>query len=154
MRRVFLLAVAVLMAAGLGCSKTVLIEDAAFDARTKVVVTFADGATVRGKINIDESVTIVSDEMMFKGQIDNLDDDLIYIENCTFLRRTGDSGAQFDRLVDSRVYLGEDVARFEFSRNDIVKVEQVKIDGLRTATKSAFWLIASSVGLILLGEKS
>ena len=154
MRRVFLLAVAVLMAAGLGCSKTVLIEDATIDARTKVVVTFADGASVRGKINIDESVTVVSDEMMFKGTIDNLDNEVIYIENCTFIRRTGDSAAQFNRLVDSRVYLGEDVERFEFNRSDIVKVEQVKIDGLRTATKSAFWLIAGSVGLILLGEKS
>ena len=92
MKRVFLLAIVVLVLAGLGCSRTVLISDSEFTARQKVVVTFEDGSWIKGKIGLDEKVTLVSNGMVYRARIDNVttesDDNPgeIIVGDCTFIR--------------------------------------------------------------------
>ena len=57
-------------------------------------------------------------------------------------------------MADARIDLNTDPVSFVFKREDIVKVERVAVDPLKTASNSLFWMLAGAVGLILLGEKS
>ncbi len=154
MKRVFLLAVVVLLISGPGCSRTVLDNDSDLNVRQKLVVTFADGSWIRGKIGLDEKVTIVSDGSIYRARIDDLNDSEIFVGNCTFIRKVGDRNAAYDRLTNARIDLNTDPVSFVFYHTDIVTVERVEVDPIRTGANSLFWMITGAVGLILLGEKS
>ena len=156
MWRAVLLAVAVLVlcAAGLGCAKRVPWEGPLEANRTAVLI-FADGSEIRGKINTDEKVEYTTASGVYRGVIDNVTDEEIELRDCRFLRsRVGDR-AEKERLSQARVDLGvESIESVVLQQADIVRTEHVKVDALKTASRSVFWVLAGVASALLLSEKS
>jgi hypothetical protein len=50
--------------------------------------------------------------------------------------------------------LGEAPREFTLRRADITRVEQVKLDPLRTASQSLFWTLTGAISSFLLAERS
>ncbi len=156
MRRAILLAMAVLVlcAAGLGCAKRVPWEGP-LEARRTMVLTFKDGSEIRGKINIDEKVELTTGGNVYRGVIEDLTDEEIELRDCRFVRRQGGSQAEEERLSQARVDLGmENIDSIVLQRADIKSTEHVKVDGLKTASRSVFWVVAGMASALLLAEKS
>jgi len=156
MWRAVLLAVAVLVlcAAGLGCAKRVPWEGPLEANRTAVLI-FADGSEIRGKINTDEKVEYTTANGVYRGVIEDLTDEEIGLRDCRFLRSRGGNQAEAERLRQARIDLGvENIDSAVLQRADIVNTEQVKVDALKTAARSVFWLLAGMTTALLLSEKS
>jgi hypothetical protein len=156
MRRAVLLAVAVLVlcAAGLGCAKRVPWEGP-LEARRTMVLVFDDASEIRGKINIDEKVELSTGGGVYRGVIEDLNDEEIELRDCRFLRRRGGNQAEEERMSQARVDLGiEKIDSIVLERAHVVSTEHVKVDALKTASRSVFWVLAGMVSALLLAEKS
>ncbi len=156
MRHAVLLAMAVLVlcAAGAGCTKRIPWEGP-LEARKTMVLVFADGSEIRGKINLDESVELTHQGAIYRGVIEDLTDQEIELRDCRFVRRQGVSEAEEQRLTRARVDLGmENIESLVLEREDIVATEHVRVDGLKTASRSVFWIVSGVVAGLLLAEKS
>lgn len=156
MWRTVLLVVAVLTlcAAGSGCAKRVPWEGP-LEARRTVVLVFADGSEVRGKINTDETVEYTSAAGVYSGVIDNVTDQEIELRNCRFVRDRDTSLAEQQRLSQARIDLGvENIESVILQRADIVSTDHVKVDALKTAARSVFWVLAGMTTALLIQEKS
>lgn len=167
MRRAFSLTVAMtmLLATGLGCTKRVPFEEPTAEqrgpgkhtwhARQTTVITFEDGSQIKGKIGaIDERVELVTGGAIYRATVADLTDDEIVLQECKFIQQVGDYQAARDRLTNARVDLGFVPVDFVFQLDEITRVERVKIDPLKTASRAAFWAFTLAVSAFLLVEKS
>lgn len=145
---------AVVLVASTGCTKRVPIETGTLDPRLQVVVTFADGTQISGKIGMDERVDLYSQGRLYRGRIDDVTLDEIMLRDCRLLRSLDDQEAQWSRVIDVHHELGEAAQEFTFRRADIKSIERVKLDPLRTASQSLFWTLAGAVSTFLLAERS
>lgn len=143
-----------ILVVGLGCTKRVPMEDPAFGARKKVVVTFNDGTEIHGKIGIDETVTLITDGMVYRALVYDLTDDEIELDECQFIRKVGDHTAARERMESAVADLGHEVDEFILDRSEIQSVEQLQVDPLKTASRAAFWALSGAVSAFLLVEKS
>ncbi len=151
---VWALAALVLLAAGSGCTKRVAWEEP-LDSRKTMVLTFEDGSEIRGKINLDETVELTKDGAIYKGVIEEVNDEEIELRYCRFVRRSGGTEAAHQRMKHARVDLGqENIDSIIFLREEIVNVDRVQIDALKTASRSVFWLLSGAATAFLLSEKS
>jgi hypothetical protein len=139
---------------GLGCTKLVPLEDPTLSESRTSVITFKDGSTIEGKIDLDEGVIVVTQGSVYGGVIYDLTDEEIILDECRYLRMEGDHGAASDRLQSARVDLAAELLSFEFRRADIDRVEQVKVDPMKTATRAAFWAVTGVVSVFLMQERS
>jgi len=156
MRHAVLLAMSVLVlcAAGAGCTKRIPWEGP-LEARKSMVLVFADGSEIRGKINLDETVELTHQGAVYRGVIEDLTDQEIELRDCRFVRRQGVSDAEVQRLGQARVDLGmENIDNIVLEREDIVTTEHIRVDGLKTASRSVFWAVSGVVVGLLLSEKS
>lgn len=143
----------ILLAAG-GCTKRVPVETGSFDAMNKYQVTFNDGSTVRGKMNLNETVEVTTGGYVYRGNIVDLTPDELYVEDCRLIRKVGSEESERARMYASVRNLEQEPAQFVFKLSDVKQVDRVKVDPLRTATRSAFWALTGIVSAILLSEKS
>jgi hypothetical protein len=156
MRHAALLAMTVLVlcAAGSGCTKRVPWEGP-LEARKTMVLIFDDGSEIRGKINLDESVELTREGAVYRGVIEDLTDQEIELRDCRFIRRQGVSEAEEQRLTQARVDLGvQNIDSIVLERSDIVGTEYVRVDALKSASRSVFWIVAGATMAFLLAEKS
>jgi hypothetical protein len=137
-----------------GCTKRVPVEVGSLDPRQRVVVTFTDGSQVRGRIGLDERVEVTSQGSVYGGRIQDVTLEEITLRDCRLLRAQADREAQWSRLVDARHELGAEPREFTFRRADITRIDQVKLDALRTASQSVFWTLAGALSAFLLAERS
>ena len=156
MRRVLsaLIVGSIILTMGLGCTKRVPMEDPAFDARKKVVVTFNDGTQIQGKIGLDETVTLITDEMIYRAIVYEVGDDEIVLDESRFVRRVGDHTAARERMESAVTDLGYEADEIILDRSEIQSVEQVRVDALKTASRAAFWARSGAFSAFLLVEKS
>ncbi len=154
-RACYLTTVLLLLAtAGLGCTKLVPLEDPTLSERQTSVITFKDGSTIRGRINVDEGVTVVTGGAVYDGVIYELTQEEIILDECRFLREVETYGAPQQRLRNAQVDLRVELQSFEFQRDEIDRVEQVKVDAMKTATRAAFWAMTGFVSMFLMQERS
>ncbi|MBP6875022.1 MAG: hypothetical protein KBD56_03030 [Candidatus Eisenbacteria bacterium] len=147
------LALTILLAAG-GCTKRVPVESGKFDAMGKYQVTFADGSSVRGKMNLNEAVEVTAGGNIYRGTIADLSPDEILVENCRLIRKVDSEESEQTRMYEAVRNLEQEPAQFVFKLSDVKQVDRVKVDPLQTATRSAFWALTGIVSAILLSEKS
>ena len=154
MRRFILgaLAVVLVLAAG-GCTKRVLV-DGTYDQMHTYVLTFEDGTTIKGKIGLNEGVEVVTGGNVYHAEIRNLSLDTISIDEARLIRSLGDYQAASERMITVRRDLEDSPQEFTFDLDKITRIERVKIDPLRTATRSAFWTLTGVVSAFLASEKS
>ncbi len=148
------MAAALIMAAGQGCAKRVPVQGADLDAKLKLVVHFKDGSTITGRIGIDEHVELLTGGMVYRAKVFDVTTEEILLQDCRVLRAGTGNEAEWQRMVDARRGLGQEVREFTFARDQIDRVEHVKLDPLRTASQSAFWTVAGTICAFLLAEKS
>ena len=146
--------VLVLLLSVSACTKRVPVESGKFDAMDKYVLTFADGSSLRGKIGLNESVEVISNGQVFHGTIVDMTQESIFVEDCRLIRSVQDGRAEAERMAVSRHNLEDQPTQFEFAIADVQRVERVKIDPLRTATRSAFFTLTGVVSAFLISEKS
>jgi hypothetical protein len=139
---------------GPGCSKRIPLEEPEIQARHAIVLTFTDGSQIKGKVGLDETIELITGGTVYRGVVTDVTDEEIVIEDCRFVSRAGDHSAGRARMVSSRVDLGYAPASFIFQRADIERYERIKVDTMRTATRSAFWGLTGVVAVFLLSEKS
>ena len=137
-----------------GCAKRVPIETADLSARLAVVVTFHDGSQIKGKIGTDERVEITTDGAVYRSTIWDLTDSEIVLRDSRFIREAGEYSAERARMAHARYDLGAEPLSFTFRKDEIERVEEIRVDALRTASQAFFWTIAGTVTAFLLGEKS
>lgn len=157
MRRACYLTMALLLLAtvGPGCTKLVPQEDpTSLSERETSVITFKDGSTIRGKFDVEEGVTVVTDGAVYEGVIYDLTQNEIIVDQCRFLRKLDTYEAPQQRLRDAQVDLRAELTSFEFQREDIDRVERVKVDAMKTATRAAFWAMTGFVSMFLMQERS
>ncbi|MCK4413640.1 MAG: hypothetical protein KAY32_08855 [Candidatus Eisenbacteria sp.] len=153
--RVSLAVLAVLLVlGGSACTKRIPVEDGTFDAMDSFVITFSDGSSIQGKIGLNERVQVITDGDVYRGTIVDVTIDDIWVEDCRLIRSLGKHDAELSRLSHARHHIDEMPQEFTFNRADIERVEQVKLDGLRTASRSVFWTVTGVVSAFLLSEKS
>jgi hypothetical protein len=156
MRRAGILTLAVLVVAavGQGCTKRVPWEDP-IDPRKTLVLVFADGSEIRGKINLDEGVELTKDGTIYRGLIEDVSDEEIELRDCRFVRRSGGVWASQQRMASARTDLGvENIDSIVFQRKDVVSIDQVQVDALKSASRSVFSIMAVAVAAFLAAEKS
>lgn len=146
--------IGVILALGSGCTKRVPMEDPAFDARKTVVVTFNDGTQIHGKISIDETVTLITNSMVYRALVYDITDEAIELDECRFVRKVGDHTAARERMESAVSDLGYEVDAFILDRSEIQSVELVQVDPLKTASRAAFWALSGAFSAFLLVEKS
>jgi hypothetical protein len=145
---------AVLLGASMGCSQRVPLETGTLDPRMRVVVTFADSTQIIGRIGLDERIDLRSQGHLYRGRIEDVTLDDIVLRDCLLLRSMSDQEAQWSRVIDVHHELGEAPQEFTFRRADITRVEQVKLDPLRTGSQALFWTLAGAVTAFLAAERS
>jgi hypothetical protein len=150
----FLTGLAVVLGSGIGCTRQVPIETGTIDPRLQVVVTFSDGSRITGKLGTDERVDLMTRGEVYRGRIQDVTLDSLLLRDCRLLRSTTDRNAQWARVVDARLDLGEAPKEFAFRRADITRVERVKLDPKRTASQSVFWALTGTIAAFLLAERS
>jgi hypothetical protein len=154
-RRVWLALLAVLFLLGSGgCTKRIPVEDGTFDAMNPFVITLADGSTIKGKIGLNETVEVTTGGKVYRGMIADISVDDIWVEDCRLIRSLESPEVEIARLSHARHHVDELPQEFIFNRADIERVEQVKLDALRMASRSVFWAVTGVVSTFLLSEKS
>ncbi len=156
MRRTFCLtlALSLLTVCGLGCTKLVPVEGSVLDERKASVITFTDGSSIRGKIDIDEDVVVTKGGVVYAGIIYDLTDEEIVLDECRYLHAHEGYDAGRSRLAEARVDVQQELMSFEFRRDEIERVERVRVDAMKTATRTAFWTLSGVVSVFLLQEHS
>ncbi len=149
-----LTALVVLLTVGPGCTKLVLLEEPTFDARRAVVITFQDGSQIRGKVGLDEKVELTTGGAVYRGMVADVTEDEIVLERCYFVCQADDFTAGRERMIKARVDLGVELVDFVFQREQIARVELIKVDAMRTATQAGFWTLSGAVSALLLSERS
>ena len=153
--RLWLAVLAVLLVmGGSGCTKRIPIEDGTFTAMDSFVITFSDGSSVKGKIGLNEGVEVTTGGDVYHGTIADVSIDEIWVEDCRLVRSLDGRDAELARLAHAQHNIDEMPQEFTFERANIERVEQVKLDAVRTASRSVFWTVTGIVSAFLLSEKS
>jgi hypothetical protein len=144
-----------LLAAGVvGCSKRVPVENGAFEAQQKVVLTFKEGRSLSGRIAPGNRVEYREKDAVYWGRVASVDEESIQIEALVLLERSHDFSAVSKRLADSRKRITDPVPPVTISRKDMEKVELVRTDAGKSFRKIAFWTYSGALLVLLLGERS
>jgi hypothetical protein len=130
-----------------GCSRLVPKETTEVEVQEKVLVTFKNGDLLRGRLDLDESVDVTVGGVVHRGRIVDLNQDEIMVGDAVPVKILGDHRYEAERMVDAKVQPMSTVTSYVFQRGDIDHVEQVTLDGAKTARRIGFW---SSVGITLL----
>jgi predicted Zn-dependent protease with MMP-like domain len=139
-----------------GCTKLVPQSPEEVSVEQRVVATFADGRELRGRLDLDESVTLRTPEAVYRGRIVDINDEEITIGEIIPVRLLSEPFYEASRMADSRVRVqaGAVPGRVVLRRDELQEVRVVKTDGWKTTRQIGFWTSTGLAVLLLLLELS
>jgi hypothetical protein len=151
-----------LLAAGLcffalasaGCAKRVPLEGGKFEAQQNVLLTMADGSTVKGRIAPGQTVEYRHGGNVYESRVNSVTEDAIRLTDLNLIDRSGSYEPTAARLADARLKIGPPDEDVNLSRTEISKVELIRFDTGKAVRRTAFWTYGGAVLLALLGERS
>jgi hypothetical protein len=153
-RALLALGILILAAGAMDCSKRVPVENGAFEAQQKVVLTFKDGRTIEGRIAPGNRVSYQDQGAIYQGRVASVDEDSIQVSDLVLIQRQKDLSAAVSRLADSRKRISDPQPPVTVARKDLEKVELLRFDAAKSVRKMPFWAYGSAILILLLGERS
>jgi len=145
-----------ILLAAVGCTKRVPSEltDGRLDPQKELVLTFQDGSRLTGKIGERSSVELLHGGVIYHGIIDSLSYERIKVVNAQRIRTVGAHDAEWTRLTQVRQDLGESPREVVLRMDAIDSIEEVRVDPMRSATRSIFWTLSGIAATFLLSDRS
>ena len=149
--------VAVVIAIGLsaGCAKQIPVPDLQYSPEEKVVLTFQDGTSVTGRMDVGETVVYRKDDASYRASVAVVDETEIELADLVPMQ-DGTLRFQQERQRSFRLYVDDDVQddRLLLRRDDILQVEQVVTDKGRTLRRILFWSFGGGVALLAARDRN
>ncbi|MCA9754308.1 MAG: hypothetical protein KDA27_00790 [Candidatus Eisenbacteria bacterium] len=137
-----------------GCAKRVPVEDGAFEAQEKVVLTLSNDRSLEGRIDTGSAVVYTDQGSVYHATIQSVNEKTITLEDAVLERTAGSVEEAALRLADARREVADTVPQITLIRDEIQGVERVGFDGPRTLRNVTYWTLTSTIVSLLLGERS
>jgi len=137
-----------------GCTKRVPIPDGVFEAHQRVVLTFEDGRTLKGRIAPGNKIQYTDQEATYWGRVSSVGEDEIQIDELVLISRTGSYQETGDRLTHARKEIAGEAPAVTISRKDLKSVDLIKVDVGKSLRKTTFWTYGGALVVLLLSERS
>jgi hypothetical protein len=140
MRLVALLAVVLITATVVGCTKLTPASVDDFGAEKSLLVTLRDGDTIKGHLDVDEWVTFTTFGRVYRAKVEDITDNGdITLHNPYVVEEYEQFQLQRERMSKSVLHISDGTEQIQIPAYKIVKVEESSIDRMKTARASIFW---------------
>jgi len=132
-------ALATVFAVG-GCSKLSPASIGDFGATKTVLVTLRDGETIKGHIDIGETVTFTTFGRVYRARIESIGDNGDIILTRPYLQEEYERyQLQRERMASSTLHVHDRTETIAIPAYKIVSVQEVSMDRMRSARAAGFW---------------
>ncbi len=137
-----------------GCAKRVPSPDLTYEVHQKVVLTFRGGEEIEGRIASGKGVELREADGSWKATVSGVTEEQITLSNLVRIRDAKGVRLQAARAADAEYVATPPVPERVFPIADLVQVDRVKIDVVKTARTASFWTYGIVVLSLLVGERS
>jgi hypothetical protein len=150
-RHTVLLGLASLMVAG--CTTTAPVPQDQYSRQQRVVMTFKNGDSLRGRIDVGSEVQYASSASIYQAEVSAIDDEKIVLGGTRLLTEPG-GAMERERMVSARVAVTDTLPQqVVLSKSDIQAIEEIRLDVSKTSLRVGFWGYAAVVLGLLLSER-
>ena len=137
-----------------GCTKLVPASVDDFGANKTVVVTLRDGETIKGHIRRGESVTFTTVGRVYRARVEDMDNAGNIVLAGAYVQEEYERfSLQRDRMEGAQLRITDGTDRISIPAYNIVKVEEVTIDKMKSARASGFWSFTFFVVAKIMGAR-
>lgn len=149
----FLAMVGFLIVAG-GCAKRIASTSLTFESHERVVLTLKSGEEIQGKFAPGKRVEIHGPSGVQSAIVQEVSEESIVLADLNVIRDAKGVRMQAKRIGDMRYVVTDAPAERTIPRDDILLVEQVRLDAMETTRISTFLTQVAIVVALLMGERS
>jgi hypothetical protein len=138
-----------------GCAKQVPVSGLEYSPEDKVVLTFQDGSTVVGRMDVGETVIYRKGDASFRASVAVVDETEIELADLVPME-DGTLRYQQERQSSFRLYVDDELQddRLLLRRDDVLQVEQVVTDKGRTLRRILFWSFGGGVAMLAARDRN
>lgn len=132
-------ALATMLAVG-GCSKLSPASIADFGAAKNVLITLRDGETIKGHIDVGQTVTFTTFGRVYRARIESIGDNGDIVLSRPYVQEEYERyQIQRERMVNSTLHVRDQTKTIAIPAYKIVSVQEISMDRMKSARAAGFW---------------
>lgn len=132
-------ALATMLAVG-GCSKLSPASISDFGAAKNVLVTLRDGETIKGHIDVGQTVTFTTFGRVYRARIESIGDNGDIVLSRPYVQEEYERyQIQRERMVNSTLHVRDQTKTIAIPAYKIVSVQEISMDRMKSARAAGFW---------------
>ncbi len=123
-----------------GCSQLTPASVGDFGAEKTVLVTLRDGETIKGHIDLGESVIFTTFGRVYRAEVESIGDNGDMVLANAYLQEEYEKyDLQRMRMEGSVLQIHDEIDRISIPAYKIVSVEEISMDRMKSARAAGFW---------------
>lgn len=132
-------ALATMLAVG-GCSKLSPASISDFGAAKNVLITLRDGETIKGHIDVGQTVTFTTFGRVYRARIESIGDNGDIVLSRPYVQEEYERyQIQRERMVNSTLHVRDETKTIAIPAYKIVSVQEISMDRMKSARAAGFW---------------